>query len=49
MLSGESRTYMLAAPWLAIWPGLAISLAVMCWNMLGDAPRDLWDPRLRNL
>jgi peptide/nickel transport system permease protein len=49
MLSGESRTYMLAAPWLAIWPGLAISLAVMCWNMLGDALRDLLDPRLRNL
>jgi peptide/nickel transport system permease protein len=49
MLSGESRTYMLAAPWLAVWPGIAISLAVMCWNMLGDALRDLWDPRMHNV
>lgn len=47
MLSGDSRTYMLAAPWLAIFPGLAISLAVLGWNLLGDALRDIWDPRLR--
>lgn len=47
MLSGQSRTYMLVAPWMAIWPGVAISLAVMSWNLLGDALRDLWDPRLR--
>lgn len=45
MLSGSSRTYMLAAPWMAIWPGIAISLAVLSWNLLGDALRDLWDPR----
>jgi peptide/nickel transport system permease protein len=47
MLSGQSRTYMVAAPWLAIWPGVAISLAVMSWNLFGDALRDVWDPRLR--
>jgi peptide/nickel transport system permease protein len=47
MLSGHSRTYMLVAPWMAIFPGLAIFLAVMGWNLLGDALRDVWDPRLR--
>ena len=47
MLSGHHRTYMLAAPWMAIFPGLAITIAVLGWNLLGDATRDLWDPRLR--
>ena len=47
MLSGHSRTYMLVAPWMAIFPGLAIFLTVMGWNLLGDALRDVWDPRLR--
>jgi len=47
MLSGHSRTYMLVAPWMAIFPGLAIFLTVMGWNLLGDALRDIWDPRLR--
>jgi peptide/nickel transport system permease protein len=47
MLSGSGRTYMLKAPWMAIFPGIAISLAVFGFNMLGDALRDLLDPRLR--
>jgi ABC-type dipeptide/oligopeptide/nickel transport system permease subunit len=47
MLSGHSRTYMLVAPWMAVFPGLAIFLTVMGWNLLGDALRDVWDPRLR--
>jgi peptide/nickel transport system permease protein len=47
MLSGSGRTYMFRAPWMAIWPGVAISLAVFGFNMLGDALRDLLDPRLR--
>ena len=47
MLSGASRTYMQEAPWMAIWPGVALTLAVFGWNMLGDALRDLLDPRLR--
>ncbi len=47
MLSGKARTYLLAAPWTAIFPGLAISLTVLGWNLLGDALRDVWDPRLR--
>jgi peptide/nickel transport system permease protein len=47
MLSGSGRSYMYKAPWMAIWPGIAISLAVFGFNMLGDALRDLLDPRLR--
>ena len=47
MLSGEGRTYMYIASWMAIWPGFALSLAVYGINMLGDAIRDLLDPRLR--
>ena len=35
------------APWLAIWPGVALSIAVYGINMWGDAVRDLLDPRLR--
>lgn len=47
MLSREGRPFMTEAPWLAIFPGLALSLAVFGFNMLGDALRDLLDPRLR--
>jgi peptide/nickel transport system permease protein len=47
MLSGSGRSFMLQSPWLSIWPGLAISGAVFGFNMLGDALRDILDPRLR--
>lgn len=47
MLSGSGRTYMYSAPWMAIWPGVAISLVVFGFNMFGDALRDVLDPRLR--
>jgi peptide/nickel transport system permease protein len=47
MLSGSGRTYMFRAPWMAVWPGVAISMAVFGFNMLGDALRDVLDPRLR--
>jgi peptide/nickel transport system permease protein len=47
MLSGSGRTYMIQAPWMAIFPGIAISLAVFGFNMLGDALRDVLDPKLR--
>lgn len=47
MLSGTGRRYMLQAPWLAFWPGLALSIVVYGINMFGDALRDLLDPRLR--
>jgi peptide/nickel transport system permease protein len=47
MLAGSGRRYMEQAPWLALFPGLAISLTVLAFNLLGDAVRDLLDPRLR--
>lgn len=47
MLSREARRYMTDAPWMAIWPGVALSLVVYGINMFGDALRDLLDPRLR--
>ena len=47
LLSREGRQYMEQAPWLALWPGLCLTIAVYCLNMLGDAMRDLLDPRLR--
>ena len=47
MLSREGREHMEAAPWLALWPGLALTLVVYGINMFGDALRDLLDPRLR--
>lgn len=47
MLSGQGRAFMLQSPWLSIWPGLAITMAVFGFNMLGDALRDVLDPRLR--
>jgi peptide/nickel transport system permease protein len=47
MLSGPARRYMLQAPWMALWPGLVLSLVVYGMNMLGDGIRDILDPRLR--
>jgi len=47
MLSGEGRQYMEIAPYLALWPGLALTVVVWGTNMFGDALRDLLDPRLR--
>jgi peptide/nickel transport system permease protein len=47
MLSGAGLVHMLRAPWLALWPGVALSVTVFGANMLGDALRDVLDPRLR--
>ena len=47
MLSREGRKYMEQAPWLALWPGLCLTIVVYAFNMFGDALRDLLDPRLR--
>ncbi|RLT36885.1 MAG: ABC transporter permease [Chloroflexi bacterium] len=47
MLSGGAQQYVRNAPYLAIFPGLAISFAVFGFNMLGDSLRDILDPRLR--
>jgi peptide/nickel transport system permease protein len=47
MLQGGAEEYAESAPWVAIWPGVAISLAVFGFNLFGDALRDVLDPRLR--
>jgi peptide/nickel transport system permease protein len=49
MLSQEGQIYFETAPWLAIFPGLAISFTVLGFNVLGDALRDILDPRLKGL
>jgi peptide/nickel transport system permease protein len=48
MLSESAAEYVRTAPWLVIFPGIAISLVVFGTNLLGDALRDLLDPRLRH-
>jgi peptide/nickel transport system permease protein len=47
MLSESAAEYVRTAPWLVIFPGIAISLAVFGTNLLGDALRDILDPRER--
>ncbi len=46
-LLASGRAYMDSAPWLAIFPGLFITLSVVGFNLLGDGLRDALDPRLR--
>jgi len=48
MLSESAAEYVRTAPWLVIFPGVAISLAVFGTNLFGDALRDILDPRLKN-
>lgn len=48
MLSESAAEYVRTAPWLVIFPGIAISLAVFGTNLLGDAVRDILDPRERS-
>jgi peptide/nickel transport system permease protein len=47
MLQGAAQSYVEIAPWLGVFPGLAIAIVVFAWNLLGDALRDVLDPRLR--
>jgi peptide/nickel transport system permease protein len=46
MLNTAQR-FLTSAPWMAVWPGLAIFLAVLSFNILGDGLRDALDPRER--
>jgi peptide/nickel transport system permease protein len=48
MLQGGAEEYALSAPWMAIFPGLAITLSVFGFNLFGDAVRDVLDPRMRS-
>ncbi len=47
MLSGAAVDFVQRAPWMAVFPGLAITLTVLAFNVLGDALRDALDPKLR--
>lgn len=47
MLQGGAEQYAESAPWMAIFPGLAITVSVMAFNLFGDALRDVLDPKLR--
>lgn len=47
MLAGSSRDYMYLAPWMALAPGICLTLVVFSINVFGDALRDLLDPRMR--
>ncbi|MEK7777749.1 MAG: ABC transporter permease [Chloroflexota bacterium] len=47
MLSGSSQSLALIAPWLVIFPGVAIMVVVLAFNLFGDSLRDVWDPKLR--
>jgi ABC-type dipeptide/oligopeptide/nickel transport system permease subunit len=47
MLTRAAQQYVEVAPWLGVFPGLAIAIVVFAWNLLGDALRDVLDPRLR--
>ena len=48
MTARSGRQYMLDYKLLPIFPGVAITLAVLAYNLVGDAVRDEWDPRLRS-
>ncbi|MDO4479306.1 MAG: ABC transporter permease [Lachnospiraceae bacterium] len=45
LMLSEGRAYMQSAPWLMIFPGLAIFITVVVFNMLGDSLRDILDPK----
>jgi peptide/nickel transport system permease protein len=47
MLSGSGRSFMFQGPWLALAPGLCLTVVVYATNMFGDALRDILDPRMR--
>lgn len=47
MLAGVNADYYLTAPWMIIYPGVAVSLAVFAFNLLGDSLRDWLDPKLK--
>jgi peptide/nickel transport system permease protein len=43
----DGRGFLMDAPWIATFPGLAISLTILGFNLFGDGLRDILDPRLR--
>ena len=47
MLSGSATDFYREAPWMIVFPGLAISLSVFAFNLFGDSLRDWFDPKFR--
>jgi peptide/nickel transport system permease protein len=47
MLKRAAEEHVRTAPWVAMFPGLAIFIVVFGFNLMGDALRDVWDPKLR--
>ena len=47
MIQSGARGYLETAPWLAVYPGIVLSIVVFSFSLLGDAMRDALDPRLR--
>lgn len=47
VMLNEGKGFMELAPWMAIYPGIAIMLAVLGFNLLGDGLREIWDPRMK--
>ena len=47
MLSGAAADFYQQAPWMIVFPGLAISLAVFAFNLFGDSLRDWLDPKIK--
>ena len=47
VMISEGKDYMQYAPWITVFPGLAIALSALAFNMLGDGLRDLLDPRMK--
>ena len=48
-LVAEGRGYITSAWWIGVFPGIAITLLVLSFNLLGDWLRDAWDPKLRQI
>jgi len=42
----DARNYLVIAPWMAIYPGLALALTVLCFNILGDTLSEIINPKL---
>lgn len=49
VMISEGKDYIQYAPWLTLFPGLAIALSALAFNMLGDGLRDLLDPRMKEV
>jgi peptide/nickel transport system permease protein len=46
-MRNTAKNYIDNAPWIAVWPGLVISVLVLSFNLLGDSLRDVFQPRQR--